>query len=154
MNICRPLKLLTWVYAVLIAALAVANPVFAGANDIRFIAELSDNEQSSPTYSPAKGLAEVVLERETLKLTWTVTYKDLSSPPTEAGFYGPENVGATSGMLINIGEDGMNSPMKGSAIISDGELQYLINERIYVNIKSKKWPDGEIRGQLQRQPPH
>jgi hypothetical protein len=133
-----------------VAATPVAQ---AGENDIRFIAELSDDEQSIPTYSKGKGKAEIILERETLKITWTVTYNDLSSAPITAGLFGPENVGANAGMLIDFAGKGLNSPIKGSAILSDGQLQYLITGRIYVNITSQKWKDGELRGQLKRQPP-
>jgi len=129
-----------------------APAVRAGSNDILFAADLSDDEQSTPTYSKGKGRAEIVLERETLRITWTVTFQDLSSPPIEVGLYGPENVGANAGMLIDFSGNGLKSPIKGSAILSDGQLQYLITGRVYVNITSQKWKAGELRGQLRRQP--
>jgi hypothetical protein len=139
----------------LLLALAITIPAptaRAGSNDILFTAELSDDEQSTPTYSKGKGRAEIVLERETLKITWTVTYQDLSSPPVTAGLFGPENVGANAGMLIDFAPKGLKSPIKGSAVLSDGQLQYLITGRVYVNITSQKWQAGELRGQLSRQP--
>jgi hypothetical protein len=144
-------------HAVLLAVVFVLGPISqpakAGADDIRFTAELSDDEQSTPTYSKGKGHAELILERETLKLSWTITYQDLSSAPLKAGLYGPENVGATSGLLIDLGTAGLKSPIKGSAILTDGQLQYLITGRIYVNILSQTWKDGELRGQLRREAP-
>lgn len=135
-----------------LALTALAPVVHAAENDILFTSELSDDEQSTPTYSKGKGRAEIVLERETLKITWTVTYQDLSSPPLTVGLFGPENVGANAGMLIDFATNGLNSPIKGSAILNDGQLQYLITGRVYVNITSQKWKAGELRGQLRRQP--
>ena len=140
-------------FLTLLGSIGVSGPVYAGSNDIRFIANLSDDEQSTPTYSDGKGIAEIILERETLKITWNITYQNLSSKPIEAGIYGPENVGATAGLQINFGVNGLASPIKGSAVLNEGQLQYLITERMYVNILTTKWKGGELRGQLQRQPP-
>ena len=47
----------------------------------------------------------------------------------------------------------MKSPLKGSRKINDGELEYLLTGRIYVNIHTTKLPAGELRGQMMRQRP-
>ncbi|MDX2221302.1 MAG: CHRD domain-containing protein [Rhodospirillaceae bacterium] len=136
-------------------ALAVAmwlSAAQAADDDILFTAKLTPDEQSAPTYSPASGVAEVRLERETLKITWKVTYQDLTGPATVAGLYGPENVGANAGMVVDLSPNGLKSPIEGSAVLSDGTFQYLITGRVYVNIHTAKYPDGELRGQLRRQP--
>jgi hypothetical protein len=135
---------------ILAAALLAGTPAFAGADDIRFTASLSPDEQSIPTHSDAVGFAEVILERETLKITWKVTYKDLSSAPTKAGLFGPENPGANAGMFVDFGKN-LKSPIEGSVVLTDGQFQYLITGRVYVNVLSAKWPEGELRGQLRRQ---
>lgn len=123
----------------------------SAADDIIFAANLTPDDQSTPTESPATGYAEVRLERATLKLTWKVTYRGLTSKPIAAGLYGPENVGANAGQVVNLGVRGLASPIQGSEILSDGVFQYLITGRVYVNIHTTRYKDGELRGQLRRQ---
>jgi hypothetical protein len=137
--------------ALVTLATATMTECRAADDDIIFTAVISDDEQSSPTESPGIGFAEVRLERATLKITWKVTYKDLTSPPIEAGLYGPEYVGGNAGLLVDLAPKGFGSPLEGSAVLSDGTFQYLITTRVYVNIKTKKFPEGELRGHLRRQ---
>ena len=120
-------------------------------DDIIFAATLTDDDQSTPTESPGTGYAEVRLERATLKITWKVTYRGLTSKPIAAGLYGPENVGANAGQVVNLGVNGLASPIQGSMVLSDGVFQYLITGRVYVNIHTTRYKDGELRGQLRRQ---
>jgi hypothetical protein len=133
------------------SAILVSPGTFAAEDDIIFRAAISDEDQSIPTESPGKGIAEVRLERATLKLTWKVTFQDLTSPPTIAGLYGPENVGGNAGQVVDLAPNGViKSPLEGSAILSDGVFQYLVTGRVYVNIHTTKYKDGELRGQLRR----
>jgi hypothetical protein len=138
---------------VLLAALGLGNgPALAADDDIIFTATLTDDDQSIPTESPGKGFIELRLERATLKLTWKVTYENLTSPPTIAGLYGPENVGGNAGQVVNLAPKGnFKSPIEGSEVLSDGVFQYLITGRVYANIHTTKYKEGELRGQLRRQ---
>jgi hypothetical protein len=139
--------------ALALSALAVltVSRAESAADDIVFTATLTDEDQSTPTYSPGSGYAEVRLERATLKITWKVTYRGLTSKPIAAGLYGPENVGANAGQVVNLGVNGLASPIQGSEVLSDGVFQYLITGRVYVNIHTARYKDGELRGQLRRQ---
>jgi len=142
--------------ATALAACSVAMALHAPAaraadDDIVFTATLTDNEQSVPTYSKGSGFAEFRLERKTLKLSWTVTYKDLTSPPVAAGLYGPENVGANAGLVVDLANGKLKSPITGSTVLSDGVFQYLITSRVYANIHTQRYPQGELRGQVMRQ---
>ncbi|MBL8645418.1 MAG: CHRD domain-containing protein [Rhodospirillaceae bacterium] len=130
--------------------LATAPAAWAAEDDIFFGAALSADEQSAPTESPGSGIAEFRLERDTLRLSWKVTFKDLTSPPIEAGLYGPENVGGNAGLLVDLAPKGLKSPLEGSVILSDGDFQYLITTRVYVNIMTTTYKDGELRGQVRR----
>ena len=125
----------------------------AADDDIVYAATLTADDQSTPTESPGKGYAELRLERATLRLTWKVTYQGLTSRITAAGLYGPENVGATAGQVVNLGVQGLGSPIQGSQVLDDGVLQYLVTGRVYVNLHTTRYPDGELRGQLRRQRP-
>lgn len=143
-------KFLVTALTLLLASMAYRT-ASAASDDIVYTAVLSDEDQSTPTYSPGKGFAEFRLERATLKLSWKITYQGLTSPPIVAGLYGPENVGANAGQVIDLGTRGLKSPIVGSTIISDGVLGYLTTGRVYVNILTTRYRDGELRGQLRRQ---
>ena len=43
--------------------------------------------------------------------------------------------------------------MEGSVTLNEGQLEYLLTGRMYVNLHTVKYPNGEIRGQLSRQRP-
>jgi hypothetical protein len=120
---------------------------------IHFYADLSAGEQSAVTDSPALGRAEFLLERATMKFSWIVTYHDLTSAPTAAGLHGPQTPGGNAGHLIDIAESGLQSPIKGSAIITDGQLDYLLTGKMYVNLRTARFDLGELRGQIMRKRP-
>ena len=117
---------------------------------IRFFANMSADEESAVTESPATGRAEFVLDRETMKLSWKITFKDLSTAPVAARIHGPQTPGGEAGPLFDLAPNGLKSPLEGSHTLTDGELRYLLTDRLYVNITTQKYKQGEIRGQLQR----
>jgi hypothetical protein len=120
---------------------------------IHFYADLSADEQSAITDSPALGRVDFVLERATLRFSWVVTYEDLTSAATAAGVHGPQTPGGNALLLFDISESGLQSPIEGSTIINDGELEYLLTGKTYVNIRSEKFDLGELRGQIMRKRP-
>jgi len=130
------------------------SPATAAEDDIIFKAILSADDEATATESPGTGTAEVRLERATLRITWKVTYKGLTSPPIHAALYGPENAGATAGEVVDLapkGSKGLASPIEGSTVLSDGVFSYLISGRVYVNLSTRRYPNGELRVQLRRQ---
>lgn len=132
-------------------------PVLAAAADlgppVRFHADLSADEQSSTTISNGRGRAEFSLERATLRLSWRVTYSGLTSAAVGAGIHGPQRPGTNAGVQFDMGGRGLVPPLAGSAVLTDAQLQYLLAGRMYVNILSRQYPQGELRGQIQRTPP-
>jgi hypothetical protein len=145
LNSPRPMAAL-----VLCASVLWSTPTRAADDDILYVATITDNEQSVPTESPGKGVAEFRLERATLKLSWKITYQGLTSKALSIGLYGPENVGANAGRVVDLGTNGLKSPITGSAILSDGVLSYLVTGRTYVNLHTARYKDGELRGQVRR----
>ncbi len=117
---------------------------------IRWNAVLSADEESAVTESPGSGLAEFTLERKTLKLSWKLTFKGLTTPPIGVAIHGPQTPGGEAGILHDMAPKGVVSGVTGSAFLNEGELAYLVQDRLYVNIRTKKYPAGELRGQLQR----
>jgi len=135
---------------VVCASLICSTVARAADDDIFYVATITDNEHSVPTESPGKGVAEFRLERATLKLSWKITYQGLTSKPLSIGLYGPENVGANAGLVVDLGTNGLKSPITGTAILSDGVLSYLVTGRTYVNLHTARYKDGELRGQVRR----
>ena len=128
-----------------------ALPVNAAQEDIHYACNLSADEESAEVYSDGTGVAEFALERETLKLTWKITYEKLSGLALSVGVYGPDRPGGNAGLLINLVDKGApRSPVVGSKVLNDGELQYFVTGRVYMNIMTSKYKDGELRCQITR----
>ncbi len=117
---------------------------------IRFRAELSADEQSAPTESPGTGLAEFVLDRPTQRFEWKVTFSGLTSEAIAAHIHGPQTPGGNAGVLFDLAPNSISSPLEGSVVLNDGELEYLLTGRMYVNIHTTRYPPGELRGQVMR----
>jgi hypothetical protein len=144
--------LLVAVCALAAPALGAESPAETGT--IAFCANLSPDEQSAPTYSNAVGRADFVLDRADLKLSWKISYKDLSSAPTAADIYGPQRPGSNASVQFELAPpSALKAPIAGSKTLTDGLLEYLLTTRLYVNILTTKYPLGELRGQVVRIPP-
>jgi hypothetical protein len=159
------MQVLRAIGASLLALTLLAGPAFAGVptappkvnNDdgppIEFYTDISADEESAITDSRGTGHVEFVLERKTLKLSWKMTYTNLTSPPTSVSLHGPQNPGGNAGVVVNMSPKGVTNPLVGEAIISDGILAYLMSDRLYVNVFTTKYKEGELRGQLKRRRP-
>ena len=97
-----------------------------------------------PNASPATGTADIQVDTEAKKLTWTITHSGLSGDATAAHFHGPAAAGANAGPVIDISA----SMAGGSADLTDAQLAALQAGMLYVNVHTDKFPDGEIRGQV------
>ena len=135
--------------ALVIAGLARPAPA-AETAPIHFATPLSPEEETSYTESPGTGHAEFTLDRDTLRFSWIVTFQGLTSPMTGAHIHGPQSLGSDAGILFDLGPKGAPSPLKGSLVLTDGQLEYLLSGRMYVNLHTVKYKDGELRGQLKR----
>lgn len=117
---------------------------------IPFLALLTPDEEIAPTVSNGTGRAEFSLNRTDLKLSWKVTFGGLTSGVTGAHIHGPERPGGTTAPIIDLAPNGLKSPLEGSVILDDIQLLYFLNGRVYVNITTAKYKDGELRGQIER----
>ncbi len=113
-----------------------------------FHSGLSANNQTRFTESPVTGSADFELDLATLTLTWDVQFEGLISPPVAAGLHGPAQPGANGLSFIDLAPEGIASPLRGSAVVNEAQVQYLLAGWTYVNITTEKYPFGEARGQL------
>ena len=126
----------------LAAGLFVATPAFAEVLDYKVMLDGASVSPAADT--KATGTADVKIDTDAKTITWTITDKDLTGPPTMAHFHGPAAKGANAKPEIDISKsiDG------GSAPITDAQIADVKAGKLYLNIHTAKFPDGEIRGQL------
>ena len=81
------------------------------------------------------------------KLKWTLTYKNLTGPAFAAHIH----LGARgkNGMALVALCGPCKSPISGTAnSVTDDEVALMLKGRAYVNVHTKKNPEGEIRGEI------
>jgi CHRD domain len=127
-----------------IAVILVTSPVLA--ETVKFKADLKGSSEVPPNDSAGSGSADVTVDTETKKLTWTVTSSGLSGNATAAHFHGPAAVGENAGPVVDISA----AIASGSADITDQHLADLQAGKWYLNLHTEKFPDGEIRGQVEK----
>lgn len=118
----------------------------ASAETVALRADLKGSNEVPPNSSPAFGKAEATLNTETKVLTWTVTYKDLTGPAVGAHFHGPSEPGKNAGIVLPFKT--VQSPIEGTATLSDTQVADLLAGKWYANIHTAANPGGELRGNM------
>ena len=118
----------------------------ASAEVVQFKAELKGAMEVPANDSAGSGTADVSLDTDTKKLTWKVTQQGLSGEPTAAHFHGPAAVGENAGPALDVS----GKLADGSADLTDAQMADLQAGKWYLNVHTEKFPDGEIRGQVEK----
>lgn len=135
--------------ALLFGAMVVLLSPSAFAQNTRdFYAEMAAEWQTKYTESPGRGEINFHVDLNTLTAAWEIKFKDLSGPPTSIKLYGPAQPGANGAAILSFGPKGSKSPLKGSSMLTEAQVQYLLYGWTYITITTEKFPLGEIRGQL------
>ena len=121
----------------------------ASAETITLKAELKGSNEVPPNSSAGSGTAQATLDTQTKVLTWTITYKDLSGPAVAAHFHGPSEPGKNAGIVLPF--KSAQSPIEGTAVLSDAQVADLVAGKWYANIHTAANPGGELRGQMVKQ---
>jgi len=116
------------------------------AEKTAFTADLKGASQVPPVDTAGAGKADVTYDDAGKTLTWTITYSGLSGPVTAAHFHGPAGEGENADPMVTIKQ--LDSPMKGSATLTEDQFKALTGGKMYINVHTAKYPDGEIRGQV------
>lgn len=120
---------------------------------IHFYADMSAHDQHAPTESPGIAQAEFVLYRDTLELSWKISYRDLTSSPVAIHLHGPVAPATEAPIMFGLAADDFESPIEGSRVITIGEVSQLVRNLTYVNLHTTEYPKGELRGSLKKQRP-
>jgi len=116
------------------------------AEEKQMTVELSAAQEVPPNDSAGAGTAEVTYDTDSKELAWTVEFSGLTGPMTAAHFHGPAAAGENAGVLIPI--EGSESPLEGSATLTDEQAALLADGMLYINVHTEANPGGEIRGQV------
>lgn len=136
-----------WGTAVLGALLMVAAAP-ARAELVKLQAELKGSNEVPPNNSQGSGRAEATFDSETKVLTYTVTFADLTGPAMGAHFHGPGEAGKNAGIALPFKT--VQSPIQGSATLTDAQAADLLAGKWYANIHTVANPGGELRGQMMK----
>ncbi len=115
--------------------------------EISFKADLDGAQETPPVTTSALGTAWAVLSSDMKSLSYDVTYANLDSTFTAEHFH----IGAKGapGPVVKPLTVTDNNAMGTWTSFPDSMLKHLVKEDLYVNVHSKKNPNGEIRGQLE-----
>lgn len=129
--------------AIGISAFAVAPAL---AEVLQFKASLDGKSESPPTDSAATATADVSIDTAAKTITWTTKSTGLTGAATAAHFHGPADPGTNAKPEIDISK----SIEQGTAPITDAQIADFNAGKIYINIHTAKFPNGEIRGQVSK----
>jgi CHRD domain len=135
--------------AALIAAAHMSAIVAPRAEVIHYKATLNGPSETPPTTSAGTGSLTATFDTDSKKLEWTVEYSGLTGPAIAAHFHGPAPVGKPAPVEVPL-QAPLDSPIKGSATLTDAQAKDLTDGLLYVNIHTAANKPGEIRGQLEK----
>jgi Cu/Zn superoxide dismutase len=133
--------------SIVLAGFAVILAGSASAATVKFHATLSAASEAPPTKSTGSGEATVSLDTATHEITWDVTFSGFSSDVAAAHIHGPAEPGKNAGVVVPFGA-APKSPLHGTAKLTAEQEQQLTAGMYYVNVHSKNFPSGAVRGQL------
>ncbi|RXH40987.1 CHRD domain-containing protein [Bradyrhizobium zhanjiangense] len=144
--VCRPSVALLGTIALVGSVIAASG--MANAEAVKLQAELKGGNEVPPNSSSGSGKAEASYDTVTKVLTYTVTYAGLTGPAMGAHFHGPGEAGKNAGIVLPFKT--VQSPIQGSATLTDAQAADLLTGKWYANIHTAANPGGELRGQMMK----
>ena len=112
-----------------------------------FRAVLNGRNAVPRTDSVAQGELVAVLNRKTGLLQWKLNFSSLSGPVRAASFHSPGMSDEVAAPVVSLGRSVL-SPSEGRAMLTPKQRADLLSGQWYVNLRTARYPEGEIRGQL------
>ena len=117
----------------------------------KFLANLSGLQEVPATSSTAKGVAVVTLNAAETQATVAINYSGLSSAVTAAHIHGNAAPGQTAGEIFTVGGANETSgTIRTTVNLTKRQVGALRSQRLYFDVHTNIFPDGEIRGQIKR----
>jgi hypothetical protein len=144
--VCRPPVALLGTLA--LVGSVVAMSATAAAEFVKLQSELKGSNEVPPNSSTGSGRAEASYDTDTKVLTYVVTYAGLTGPVMGAHFHGPGEAGKNAGIALPFKT--VESPIQGSATLTEAQAADLLAGKWYANIHTAANPGGELRGQMMK----
>lgn len=116
-----------------------------------FKAVLSGRQAVSSANTPARGELVAVLNRNTGQLRWKLTFSGLSGPVRGGQFQRQAASGQPASSVLAVGGRTLTSPYEGRAVLTPAQSADLLAGKWYVNLRTDRFPEGELRGQVVEQ---
>jgi hypothetical protein len=129
--------------AFLSAALSIS---CAFAQTVTYKIDLKGSEEVPANTTKGTGTAVATYDPATKLLKWKVTYSGLTGPATMGHIHGPAESGKNAPVVIPFAK--VDSPIEGSATLTDAQAADLAAGKLYINIHTAENKGGEIRGQV------
>lgn len=117
------------------------------AETVALTAKLTAASEVPPNDSAGTGMADVVYDKSSGMLSWTVHYSGMTGPVKAGHFHGPAEAGKNAGVVQPF-SGALESPIKGSATLSAAQAEDLLAGKWYVNLHTAAHGGGEVRGQV------
>ena len=140
-RVLRPLRPTA---VLMLAALALPGAVQAGEQS--FVAIMNGANGVSPIDTPATGVAQMVLDIETLVFRYDIQLFDLANFTMMHIHLGTADVDGP--LVYTLSRDRSITHVAGQQVLDPIDLSDLMNGGLYVNAHTAAYPGGEIRGQL------
>jgi len=105
-------------------------------------------QEVPPNASPASGTGTVILNMNTMMVSWDVTFTGLIGAFTASHFHAPAPPGVNAGVVLAITGSLSGNRLMGSAPITATFAANMLAGLTYINIHTTQFPGGEIRGQV------
>jgi len=134
--------------AAALGGLLIMTAAPAQAEVVKLQADLKGSNEVPPNNSAGSGKAEATYDSATKTLTYSVTYTGLSGPALGAHFHGPVEAGKNAGIVLPFKT--AQSPIQGTATLTEAQATDLLAGKWYANIHTAANPGGELRGQMMK----
>jgi hypothetical protein len=117
--------------------------------DLSGPANAANEKQTNPVVSSATGNITGTYNQSTNVLQYTITWTGLTGNATAMHFHGPASPQESAGVLIPI--PGANTPsgtISKSETLTDEVEAHLLGGKVYYNIHTGTYGQGEIRGNI------
>jgi len=132
----------TLLISTLMGGLLLSGPV--QAESVSLVAHLLGGNNSPANKSDAFGEGQFTYDTASRRLDYYVTYDGIA--PSKIDLHGPAGAGENGGLVGNFPVS--ESPVTGKVTLTPDQGAALLAGRIYVDIHSQAFANGEIRGQI------
>jgi hypothetical protein len=138
-----------------IMAIVVVFAPGAFAEVMNFRADLKGSSEVPANDSQGWGLVTVSFDSISKKMSFTVKWQSMKTPPIAAHFHGPADAKSEAGVVVPmkltaLGRMPSLNTQRGEATLTDAQAADLTTGKWYFDFHTEKYPHGELRGQVLR----